>query len=165
MSMVWRLESSQVCSLLLPMVLVLVVVTCQVLQLILYYYSVYITFYFEFADDTYLVRVPCTDPYLYFSFCYLWSAENVPSTSTRPQLQPVSSISDFRVSYCSQLGLDSLIHVLMSLKFGHGPSVYLFQLLKYSQIQKFEDRCSWCDDFQILGMIVDKLQKLTYWLY
>ena len=38
--------------------------------LILYYYSVYIIFYFELADDTYSVRVPSTDPYLYFLLCY-----------------------------------------------------------------------------------------------
>ena len=164
--MVWRLESSQVCLVLLPMVLVLV--DCHLLSIVVDFillFSIYIAFYFELADDTYSVRIPCTDPYLYFLLVVLWSAASAPSTSTRPQLQPVSSTSDFRVSYYSQLGLDSLIHVLMSLKFGHGPSFYLFQLLKYSQIQKFEDRCSWCDDFQILGIIIDKLQKLNYWLY
>ena len=48
--------------------------------------SIYIGFYFKLASDTYSVRVPCTDPYLYLSFCYLWSAANVPSTLTRPQL-------------------------------------------------------------------------------
>ena len=37
--------------------------------LVLCYYSIYIAFYFELADDTYSVRVPCTDPYLYFSLC------------------------------------------------------------------------------------------------
>ena len=30
----------------------------------------YIGFYFELADDTYSVLVPCTDPYLYFLLCY-----------------------------------------------------------------------------------------------
>ena len=49
--------------------LYLLIVTCWVLWLILYYYSVYIIFYFELADDTYSVRVPCTDPYLYFLLC------------------------------------------------------------------------------------------------
>ena len=29
----------------------------------------YIDFYFELADDTYSVRVPCTDPYMYFLPC------------------------------------------------------------------------------------------------
>ena len=30
----------------------------------------YIVFCFEFADDTYSVRVPCIDPYLYFLLYY-----------------------------------------------------------------------------------------------
>ena len=46
------------------------------------------------------------------------------------------------------------------LNFGHGPSLYLFQFLKYSQTQKFEDRCSCGDDFQILGIISIKFQQL-----
>ena len=39
--------------------------------MILCYYSIYIAFYFELTDDTYSVLVPCTDPYLYFPFCYI----------------------------------------------------------------------------------------------
>ena len=35
------------------------------LWFILCYYSIYIAFYFELADDTYSVLVPCTEPYLY----------------------------------------------------------------------------------------------------
>ena len=31
--------------------------------------SIYIGFYFKLASDTYSVRVPCTDPYLYFLLC------------------------------------------------------------------------------------------------
>ena len=30
--------------------------------------DIYIAFYFELADDTYSVLVPCTDPYLYLFF-------------------------------------------------------------------------------------------------
>ena len=30
--------------------------------------DLYIAFYFELADATYSVLVPCTDPYLYVSF-------------------------------------------------------------------------------------------------
>ena len=64
MSMVWRLES---------LLDVLGVVAngygtccCHLLSiwLILCYYSIYIAFYFELADDIYSVLVPCTDPYL-----------------------------------------------------------------------------------------------------
>ena len=77
---------------------------CHLLSiwLVLCYYSIYIAFYFELADDTYSVLVPCTDPYFYVSLFVIYgNAANVPSTSTQPQLYPVFIASDFRVSYCS----------------------------------------------------------------
>ena len=46
--------------------------------MLLYYYSVYIAFYFELADDTYSVRVPCTDPYLYFLLCSFVECIDIP---------------------------------------------------------------------------------------
>ena len=54
----------------LPMVFVLV--DCHLLSIVVDFillFSVYIVFYFELADDTYSVRVPCTNPYLYFLLC------------------------------------------------------------------------------------------------
>ena len=36
----------------------------------------YIIFCFEFADDTYSVRVPCIDPYLYFLLCSFVECSN-----------------------------------------------------------------------------------------
>ena len=54
-----------------------VFVACDMLSIVvdLYFYSLYIDFYFELTDNTYSVRVPCTDPYLYFLLCYFveWS--------------------------------------------------------------------------------------------
>ena len=88
MSMVWRLESSWVylalfindsctcCGHLLSVMVDFILLS-----------DIYIAFYFELADDIYLVLVPCTDPYLYVSFFVIYgNAANVPSTSTQPQL-------------------------------------------------------------------------------
>ena len=50
-----------------------VFVACHLLSIVvdfIFLFSVYIVFYFEVADDTYSVRVPCTDPYLYFLPCH-----------------------------------------------------------------------------------------------
>ena len=59
---------------------------CYMLSFIVYlrYYLIYIVPYFELADDIYSVPVFCTDPYFYcFLLVYLWSAANVPSSSTQ----------------------------------------------------------------------------------
>ena len=50
-----------------------VIVACQLLSIVVDFillFSIYIVFYFELADDTYSVRVPCTDPFLYFLPCH-----------------------------------------------------------------------------------------------
>ena len=43
-------------------------------------------FYFELADDTYSVLVFVLTPTCICFLCYLWSAANVSSSSTQPQL-------------------------------------------------------------------------------
>ena len=73
-----------------PMAMVLVVDTCLVLCLILCYYSIYIVFYFELADDIYSVLVFCTDPYLYVSFLVICGVQQ---TCRRLQLNRNSSQS------------------------------------------------------------------------
>ena len=50
-----------------------VIVSCYLLSIVVDFillFSIYIVFYFELADDTYSVRVPCTDPFLYFLPCH-----------------------------------------------------------------------------------------------
>ena len=71
MSMVLRLESSCVNLTVIVNDIVLVVATCWVSWLILWYYLVYIDFYFELADDIYSVPVFCTDPYFYVLFLFI----------------------------------------------------------------------------------------------
>ena len=129
MSMVGRLESSWVNLVQMPMILVLVVVTSYVLQLILFYYSIYIAFYSELADDTYSVLVPCTDPYLYFLYCYFVEcskcAIDFDSPSTLVSLQHIKIQGE--LLFLARAGFSpSRLDVL---KFGHGPSFYLFYLL------------------------------------
>ena len=48
----------------------------------------------------------------------------------------------------------SLIHVLMSLNFGHGPSVSYFSFLDTLRFSNLRIECSCGDDFQILGIII-----------
>ena len=126
----------------------------------------YIVFYFELADDTYLVRVPCTDPYLYFSSLFFCGVQQVYhrlrlalSSSQSPAHQSsgwaiISSsywIHSF-TSWC--LWISDMDHLFTC-----------FGFLNTLRLGKFEDRCSWCDDFQILGTISIKLLE-TYlnWL-
>ena len=45
-----------------------VFVACHLLSIVVDF-ILCIEFYFELTDDTYSVRVPCTDPYLYFLLC------------------------------------------------------------------------------------------------
>ena len=50
-----------------------VIVVCHLLSIVVDFillFSIYIVFYFDLADDTYSVRVPCTDSYLYFLPCH-----------------------------------------------------------------------------------------------
>ena len=53
------------------LLMVHVIVSCHLLSIVVDFillFSIYIVFYFELADDNYSVRIPYTDPYLYFSF-------------------------------------------------------------------------------------------------
>ena len=97
--------------------------------MILYYYSVYIAFFFELADDTYSVLVPCTDPYLYFSFVYIVEcskrAIDFDSPLTLASLQHIRIQGELLLldrARFSPLRLDVL-------KLGNGPSFCLFYLL------------------------------------
>ena len=97
--------------------------------MILYYYSVYIAFYSELADDIYLVRVPCTDPYLHFLLCYFVECSKCAIDFDSPLT--LASLQHIRIQgellFLSRAGFSpSRLDVL---KFGHGPSFYLFYLL------------------------------------
>ena len=102
---------------------------CHMLSiwLILCYYLIYIAFYFELADDTYSVLVLCTDPYLYVFFLLIVECSErtvvFNSTATLANLHQVKFQGE--LSFLARTEF-SLIHVLMSLKFGHGPFVFLF---------------------------------------
>ena len=64
-------------------------------------------------------------PTCMFSLCYLWSAANMPSTSTKPQLKPDFSIIRIQgeLLFLARTGFfPSRLDVLM---FGHGPSLLL----------------------------------------
>ena len=134
MSMVWRRESSQMClgcgQWLWYLLLLSVEYGSRFYVIILYILLSILSW--PMIPTQYL---SCTDPYLYLFSCYLWSAANVPTTSTRPQLQPDFSIigSQGELLFLARTGFfPSRLDVL---KFGHGPFFYLFQLLRYSQIQ------------------------------
>ena len=63
------------------LLMVHVIVACHLLSIVVYFillFSIYIVFYFELADDTYSVRVPCTDPYLYFLLCSFVECIDIP---------------------------------------------------------------------------------------
>ena len=89
----------------------------------------YIAFYFELADDTYSVRVPCTDPYLYFLPCYFVEcskrAIDFDSSATLASLQHIRLQGE--LLFLGRAGFSS--SRLDVLKFEHGPSFYLFYLL------------------------------------
>ena len=85
----------------------------------------YIGFYFELADDTYSVRVPCTDPYLYFAFVYIVvcskRAIDFDSSATLASLQHIRFQGE--LLFLARTGFSpSRLDVL---KFGHGPSLLL----------------------------------------
>ena len=95
----------------------------------LYYYSMYIAFYFELADDTYSVCVSCTDPYLYFlSLLFVECSKRTidfDSFATLASLQHIRFQGE--LLFLAQTGFSpSRLDVL---KFGHGPSFYYFSFL------------------------------------
>ena len=105
--------------------------TCWVIWLILWYYLIYTLFYFESADDIYLIPVFCTDPYLYvFLLLFVECSKRAVvfnSTATLASLHRVSFQGE--LLFLARTGF-SLIHVLMSLKFRHGLSlVFVFSFL------------------------------------
>ena len=83
-------------------------------------------FYFELADNIYSILVFCTDPYLYVFFLFIVECSKrtvvFNSTATLASLHRVSFQGE--LLFLARTGF-SLIYVLMSLMFGHGPSVYL----------------------------------------
>ena len=101
---------------------------CHLLSiwLVLCYYSIYIAFYFELADDTYSVRVPCTDPYLYsFSLLFMECnkrAINFDSSATLASLHHTRIQGE--LLFLAWTGSSS--SRLYALKFWHGLDVYLF---------------------------------------
>ena len=126
MSMIWRLESSWV-------YLTLFIkdsCTCCVYRLSivvdLWYDLMYTIFYFELADDTYSVFVPCTDPYLYL---FSWFNCGVQQTCRRLQLNRNSSQSSLhRISGLANASSLDWVFLFMSwcLELPALTSFYLF---------------------------------------
>ena len=86
--------------------------------------DIYIAFYFDLAYDIYSVLVFCTDPYLYvFSLLFVECSKRTlifNSTATLASLHHIRFQGE--LLFLARTGF-SLIHVLMSLKFGHGLSL------------------------------------------
>ena len=116
-------------------------VASQVLELILYYYSLYISYYFGLANDTYSVHVDLYIALLVFFFVILLlNAVSVPMTSVFPQLYLASHISGPRVSYSFKIMLDYLCHYMLSYPIGHIP-FYSFILVYLLFLDLLDIRC------------------------
>ena len=105
-----------------------VIVACHLLSIVVDFillFSIYIVFYFELASDTYSVRVPCTNPYLYFLPCHFVECSKRAIDFDSPSA--LASLQHIRVRgellFLARAGFSpSCLDVL---KFGHGPSLLL----------------------------------------
>ena len=99
---------------------------CHLLSVMvdLCYYLIYIAFYFELADDIYSVLVLVLTPTcMFLSLLFVECSKRTVvfnSTATLASLHHVRFQGE--LLFLAQTGF-SLIHVLMSLKFGHGLSL------------------------------------------
>ena len=139
MSMVLKLESSCVNLTVIFNDIVLVVATYWVSWLILWYYLVYIDFYFESADDIYLVPVFCTDPYFYVFFLFICGVQQTCRHLRRNSNSSQSSL--FRISGWANASSLDWIFLFMSwcLEVPAWTSFYVFssflETLRFSSLK------------------------------